>query len=223
MPKIRDLGINVIPEITRPPEVGQGGGCGPTHPCGWTHQTQYTDCGATDCSGRHPQNYGCAWSMNCGAATLFRSADCPVGGQYNQHGPCGAATFVLSATCPPPHYQRPPCGAATIEASIGCTPQFYREPPCGGGTFAVSVDCYAQQLAPCGGGTFGNSVGCYGHPALTREAIAQLKDQLQKQIEQLEEYAKNIGPKTAEEIDAREKELKAELADLAKRRQGLGK
>src|SRR5438874_12381807 len=27
MPKIRDLGIKVIPETMRPPEVGAGGGC----------------------------------------------------------------------------------------------------------------------------------------------------------------------------------------------------
>jgi hypothetical protein len=33
MPKIRDLGINVIPATMRPPEIGQGGGYAMATPC----------------------------------------------------------------------------------------------------------------------------------------------------------------------------------------------
>ena len=44
-----------------------------------------------------------------------------------------------------------------------------------------------------------------------------------QQIAALDELAKNIGPKTAEEIDAREKALNDELADLKTRRKNLGK
>jgi hypothetical protein len=58
---------------------------------------------------------------------------------------------------------------------------------------------------------------------LPRESIAQLKDQLQQQIAQLDEHAKTLGPKTSDEIDAREKQLKAELDDLATRRSDLKK
>jgi hypothetical protein len=32
MPKIRDLGISVIPATMRPPEIGDGGASGPCHP-----------------------------------------------------------------------------------------------------------------------------------------------------------------------------------------------
>ncbi|HEY0157340.1 MAG TPA: hypothetical protein VGF28_08660 [Thermoanaerobaculia bacterium] len=58
-------------------------------------------------------------------------------------------------------------------------------------------------------------------PGLTREQIRQLKQQLYSQIEQLDEYAKNVGPKTIEQIDAREKELREELEELAARRKQL--
>jgi hypothetical protein len=63
-----------------------------------------------------------------------------------------------------------------------------------------------------------------GQPAaagLTREAIELLKKQLHQQIAQLDELAKSIGPNTAEEIDAREQQLKAELEELANRRNSL--
>jgi hypothetical protein len=56
---------------------------------------------------------------------------------------------------------------------------------------------------------------------LTREAIALLRQQLHQQIAQLDELAKSIGPTTAEEIEAREQQLKAELEELANRRNRL--
>jgi hypothetical protein len=62
------------------------------------------------------------------------------------------------------------------------------------------------------------SHNCYQQQGLSREAIEQLKQQLHQQIAQLEEYAKNIGPKTIEEIDAREKQIREELEDLERRR-----
>ena len=58
---------------------------------------------------------------------------------------------------------------------------------------------------------------------LSREQIATLREQLQQQISALEEYAKSVGPKTAEEIDAREKQLNEELTQLKTRRKELGK
>jgi hypothetical protein len=93
---------------------------------------------------------------------------------------------------------------------------------------------------PCHGGTYcpGGSICTTGSVGtititpttpqlqgggLTRESIAQLKDQLQQQIAQLDEHAKTLGPKTSDEIDAREQQLKAELADLATRRSDLKK
>ncbi|HKO54513.1 MAG TPA: hypothetical protein VJ276_01470 [Thermoanaerobaculia bacterium] len=199
MPKIRDLGINVIPEITRPPEVGQGGGCGPTNQCYGCSAYTPINCGATvPCSAQY---YGCrATPIDCGGGTLVQSQGCgihPWGAQYQ--APCGGGTLQNTAGCGD-YYARPDCGGPTLQNSPGCQ----------------------HNYADCGGATLNASSNCYQR-GLTREAIAQLKQQLYKQIEQLEEYAKNIGPKTAEEIDAREKELKAELEELAKRRRDLGK
>ena len=62
-----------------------------------------------------------------------------------------------------------------------------------------------------------------GGGGLTRESIGQLKEHLHQQIAQLDEHAKTLGPQTSDEIDAREKQLKAELDDLASRRSDLKK
>jgi hypothetical protein len=204
MPKIRDLGINVIPEITRPPEVGPGGGCGPTGCKAHTMQ-----CGATvPCSA----NYGCAWTpIDCGGATFAQSQGCGMpawGGGPTDHcsGYCGQ---YYQQQCDNSHL---PCGATDRWAFV-----------CGQGpTLQNSPGCAQNWALGCGGGTLQNSPGCAAS-GLSRESIAQLKEQLYKYIQQLDEYAKSIGPKTAEEIDAREKELKAELEELAKRRRDLGK
>jgi hypothetical protein len=58
---------------------------------------------------------------------------------------------------------------------------------------------------------------------ITREQIAALKESLRNQIAALEEHEKYIGPKTAEEISAREKQLNEELDDLKARRKSLKK
>ena len=56
---------------------------------------------------------------------------------------------------------------------------------------------------------------------LTRAGVMEIRAQLQRKIEQLDEYAKTIGPKTIEQIDAREQELREELEELARRRREL--
>jgi len=71
----------------------------------------------------------------------------------------------------------------------------------------------------CGGSIIDTTVINPGQ--LTREQIATLKDTLRQQITALEEHEKTIGPKTAAEIDAREKALNDELAQLKERRKGL--
>jgi hypothetical protein len=148
MPKMKDLGINVIPETMRPPECLPGT-VGPVcTAAGVTLQQCFLHTTATVC-------FGCTHFV-----TMF----------------CGN-TFVTVCT-----------GNTEIIITINpTTPQFQ-----------------------AGGG-------------LTHESIAQLKEQLQQQIALLDEHAKTIGPKTAAEIDARESQLKAELADLASRRSDLKK
>ena len=68
MPKIKDLGIKVIPETMRPPEVGGGGGCsdctvlqfsicgttpGPGGGCTDCTFQPFSFCGGTHCTAPH--------------------------------------------------------------------------------------------------------------------------------------------------------------------------
>ena len=156
MAKIRDLGINFIPETMRPPEIGYGGGCGCTEtilPC---HL----------CNTTFPNTLLC--TPACG------------GPQY-----VDVACVACNTT--------PPTGMHPITP---WTPMFL--------------------CTPCGTTPPGTKT-----PGLTRESIAQLRQMMEQKIAELDEYAKNLGPKTAAEMDKREKELKAELDDIAKRRKTL--
>jgi hypothetical protein len=166
MPKIRDLGINVIPETMRPPEIGPGGGgtCLTTSP------------GNT---GYYPQ------------AQVFTGETCLTTspGQTGHTGYYQQAQALTAQTC-----------LTTSPTNTGYYQQVQTPQTC---------------LTTSPGHDSGHP-GCYY--GLTREAIQQLKAQLQRQIEQLDEYARNLGPKTPEAIDAREKELRAELEELDRRR-----
>ena len=179
MPKIRDLGIKVIPETMRPPEVGGGGGC-------------------TDC-------------------TVQAFSIC--GGTHGGGGGCTDCTFQAFSICGGTHG----CTDCTIQpfSICGGTHQGCGHPL----TYCICTansPCLCTHLGsiPCIG-TCGYSNLPYRPGELTREQIAGLRDQLQKQMDALEEHAKTIGPKTSEEIDAREKQLNEELADLKTRRKNL--
>lgn len=212
MPKIRDLGINVIPDMTRPPEIGYGGGCGPH-----TYRVDAT-CTATDTGFMQtpypcptPSNQPCEMSL-----AMYQQATCGatrVTGDWMHT--CGATRVTCSGD-----YGMYTGGPTRVPWTPQCTP---------------TVNCSQQQCTPTYGCTptvipctptvNDPSPNCHprGTGGLTRESIAQLKAQLQQQIEALDEYAKSVGPKTAEEINAREKELHAELEELARRRKDLGK
>ena len=194
MPKIKDLGINVIPETMRPPEIGAGGTC-ITPTCGCTVIT-----------------IGPAAPCGCTVITLAGAE---------------AAHPSLMTICLP---------WVTCPTACGCT---HVTNPCFGCTLAPTVPCATHTITACPN----YSVVCPGITAactaasqtititpttpvlqqggLTRESIAQLKQQLQEQIAQLDEAAKNLGPKTAEDIDARVNQLKAELDELTKRRKDV--
>ena len=144
MPKIKDLGIKVVPETMRPPEIGGGGGC-------------------TDCTVQ-------AFSI-CGGTP--RACGHPL-----THCICTANS---------------PC-LCTHLGSIPCI-----------GTCGYSNIPYQ----PAG--------------ELTRDQIVKLKEQLQQQITALDERAKTLGPKSLEEISAREKQLNEELAELQARKKTLKK
>jgi len=160
MPKMNDLGINVIPETMRPPE------CWPNTACCCTRVTN-------PC-------------LHCTHIVTFCVTHTTI-------TLCFTGTIVTPTVCP---------GVTAI---------------CTGGTepTIITITPTTPQINPVtpqfqGGG-------------LTRESITQLKEQLQQQIALLDEHAKTIGPNTAAEIDARESQLKAELADLASRRSELKK
>lgn len=116
--------------------------------------------------------------------------------QRGRHPYVDWATCALCNTTPPPPQQY---------GDVACTPCNTTPPPPYG-----DVACI-----PC------NTTQPTQYTGITRESIAELKRLFEQKIAELDEYAKNLGPKTAEEIDKREKELKAELDDLAKRRKSL--
>jgi hypothetical protein len=166
VPKIRDLGIKVVPETMRPAECAQ-----------------FTACACT------------AITNPCLGCTINLTIQCVL---HTTITVCARPTLQCACTFNSPclctHLGSIPCGFG----SGGCG----FSPVCGG-----SIDpTIVQQPGE-----------------LTREQVATLRDQLTQQMAALDEAAKNIGPKTAEEIDAREKALNEELADLKTRRKNLGK
>jgi hypothetical protein len=166
MPKIKDLGIKVIPETMQPPEIGGGAGGGAGCIAGTQCFPTFQPCVPTlhPCLPTH-HCWGCTYFISCIGCTHFGyiTANCQF---LTQGGGCGAIS-----------------------------------PVCGG-----SIDPTIVQT-----------------PGITREQIASLKEQMQKQIAALDEYAKSIGPSTAQEIDAREKQLNEELAQLKNRRKEADK
>ncbi len=115
MPKIRDLGINVIPETMRPPEIGAGGGGG----CE----------GATSECGENTYEVCPAGTFQCGPDTAYQQ-QCPAG--TLQCGPdtahqqqCAAGTF----RCEPGTYYHDQCPGGTIPCTAGTlkdTPEITR-------------------------------------------------------------------------------------------------
>ena len=222
MPKIKDLGIKVIPETMKPPEIGPGGGCTDctqqafsicgTTPgaggCGFT----CTDCTFQQCSIAGGVTGGCTdcTIQQCSIAGGFSCTDCTfqqcsIAGGVTQQG-CGNRWTVQVCVCT--NNRTLVCGP-----SVACRLQTHCGPfTGGGGCGAISPVC-AGSMDPT----------IFQQGGITREQIATLKDSLRKQISALEEHEKNLGPKTLEEIDAREKALNDELADLAARRKALKK
>ena len=209
MPKIKDLGIKVIPETMRPPEVG-GGGCSDC-----TVQA-FSICGGTGGAGGGGGCTDCtmqAFSICGGTHGGGGCTDCTV----QAFSICGGThcTFITQRGCTAP-FSFCHC---TVQVTLVCRGSVACGPfsiPCGAFT-----NCGA--ISPVCGGSIIDTTIVQQQPqqGLTREQIATLREQLQKQIAALDEHAKTLGPKTAEEIDAREKQLNEELADLKSRRKNL--
>lgn len=230
MPKIRDLGINVIPETMRPPEIGAGGGGG-------------GDCQGVTSECQKGTNYDApgSWTtwMTCGFVSTAHGTftTCLPGTLFNGR-PGGGGTLT---TCLPGTVLN--CTVGTLTTCLpgtifDCTPCTVHHKP------QDYAQCTPGTLQHCTPGTVQeyDAAGCTpgtriptpyltymaatqtGQPAaagLTREAIEMLKNQLHQQIAQLDELSKSFSPSTVEEIDAREQQLKAELEELANCRNRL--
>jgi hypothetical protein len=289
MPKVKDLGINVIPATMRPPEIGGGGGgtpegcwctmgctrsissqLGAAAACGCTNITNpciactaavtfCTDCtvqATSICGGTG----GATGAIGCGCTNLSACTDCTVQATSICGGTACACTNLSACTdCTVQSTSicgGSGCGCTKLSVCTDCTVQ--ATSICGGtGTigcgcskFSVCTDCTAQATSICGTSPIGcggctNPVTFFAQACaigtigvgplttttpvqiqgggLTMEHVRQLRSQLQQQMQALDEHAKTIGPKTSEEIDKREADLKQELAELAARRKDLSK
>lgn len=212
MPKVKELGITVIPEGFGPVEMGPGGcGCtNVTNPCNncthiWTFaarpQVQCTDCTYVPYSicGTTP---GRAAQPECTDCTFVPYSICGTTPQTQ----CTDCTFIPASICgTTPRTLGPQCTDCThVPFSIcGTTP---RQP----------VDPITPVCA-------GSRAPDARTPQLTREQIAQIRAQLQQQLAALDEAEKALLPKSVEELDAREKELTAELERLTSLRKELNR
>ena len=197
MPKIKDLGINVIPETMQPPEIGGGGGCGCSN--NFTIAAQAAACAqpslcictlvSPHCTAPHSLCLGCSYiTPHCTGPLSITGCGYPSCG-FVTPTLCGGCTVGINPTV---------C-ACTHIGSI-CTT---------GSPTVFTVTPTTPQQQPGGG--------------VTTEQINALREQLNQQLSSLDEIEKQIGPKTAEELDAREKQLNDELAKLKTRRSELSK
>jgi hypothetical protein len=232
MPKLKDLGINVIPETMRPPEAGPGGACGctrATNPCIQCTQQVTVACICTELSpcGSCTQQITaciCTNASPCGSCTQQLTV-CAC----TELSPCGSCTQQITA-----------CICTDLSACGSCTQQItacictnfsvckwhsvcnhWTQPTLvcacsaiasictGGSPTVITITPTTPQLAAGGG--------------LTREHIGALREQLNQQLQALDEAEKSIGPQTLEAIDAREKEIQQEMEELKARRASLKK
>jgi hypothetical protein len=174
MPKIRDLGINVIPATMQPPQIGEGGG-------------GKGGGGGGDCEGAtHEVPQGAYEELPCTPGTAACTPGTAKADDYAQvHGyaQCTPGTVNNnSANCYARGYghMEPPCWLLSL---ITCTPGTVDYEGCTPGTRATTphiVHLTAAQTNRAAGS------------GLAREAIELLKKQLQEAIAQLDEIAKNI-------------------------------
>jgi hypothetical protein len=176
-----------------------GGGCGVTTCSDCTVQ-QFSLCGTTP--------GGCGLTHGCTDCTVQQFSIC--GGTHCgtvTHGctDCTVQAFSICGTTP----------QGCLKTFQACRPTF-----CG-----ITVGCTAP-VSLCG--PISPRCGISIDPTIvqqpgevTLEQIAKMKEGLRQQIAALEEHEKTLGPKTAEEIDAREKQLNEELAQLKARRKDL--
>ena len=251
MPKVKDLGVTVVPEQFGPMGIGRGGGCYPTYICTDCTYQPYSICGTTP-----QQQVGAARGGGCTDCTTQQFSICgtsPGGGctdcttqQFSicgtSPGPCTDCTkipFSICGTSPGgcsdcTTQQFSICGT-TPGPCTDCTTQQFSicgtspvVQACRQCSWSPMVACrfQTQNFTPCGGGTWETPCGGsfdWRAGGLTQQGINEIRKQLQAQLEALDEAEKRLGPQTTEEVDAREKELNAELDKLKTVRANLKK
>lgn len=239
MPKIRDLGINAIPATAKPLEIGPGGGGGGGGAgrgggggCSDGHSPPPKPPDTPqDCGGEHSPHQGVA----AGGACQLPHSPAP---QQHAYNPChpffhSPIPYVPNApvyiVCDPSVIicdQHSPSKAYGQDYAFQCSGEHSPAPrwdKCTG-EHSPGYQCSGEHSpAPRWDKCTGEHSPPPPYKGLTKEAVAELKGQLEQRLKQLDEYARTLGPKTIAEVDAREKELKAELEQLAKRRKELQK
>lgn len=204
MPKIKDLGINIVPGTMRPPEIGGGGG-GPnvTQPCkcitAYDLPTQPCTCMTVQCGNNtiiHQPTQPCTCMTICGPQSYnLPTQPCTCMTEQQQN-----AMIRMADT------DELDCVVRTQPCS--CITDWDREARCPANSQATFVTPQTPNLAP---------------GALSREDIAHLRQILKFALGNLDIHEKNSLPKTIEDLEKREKELQAELATLKAHRAELNK
>ena len=192
MPKVKDLGVTVVPEQFGPMEIGPGGGgCYYTYFCTDCTAQPFSICGTTGGQQQQPAAAGAAAPCTDCTTQAFSI--------------CGTTPGPICTDCTTRPFSI--CGTSPIACWFGSHNPFT---PCG----------VTWTETPCG--------GSWGDPwkrggGLNQQQIDQIRQQLQAQLQALEEAEKKLGPQSVEEIEAREKQINAELEKLKTARANLKK
>ncbi|HEY0372588.1 MAG TPA: hypothetical protein VGD79_11340 [Thermoanaerobaculia bacterium] len=233
MPKIKDLGITVVPEQFRPTEIGGGGGCGYSFCTDCTNQP-YSICGTT------PGTFAVgAPRGGCTDCTTQAFSICGTTGGGGGGG-CSDCTTQAFSICGTTGGAGAGCTDCTTQAfsicgTTGCAQSFCTDcttrPFSICGTTRGTVACRLQSrfptildvTTPCGGSFIGPETIRQAGGGLRLEDIAQLRVQISEQLKALDDLEKALGPQSLEEVDVREKQLNDELVKLKSLRSELGK
>ena len=225
MPKIKDLGINIVPGTMRPPEIGGGGGC--------PGASLRSDCNcvSNQCLPRSWWPWGgggqrvgggmddtiptCSCECVQSAPPLCSQCDCI----SNDDRTC-----ICSRMTPLPPSQ---CNCVSNVSQCNCITNNVPS-DCNCVSNFPSANCPSENcLRDCLAATRGTTVTPHtpnlAAGVLSRDDIAALRTQLKQALDNLDVAEKNLLPKTLEEVDAREKELQRELEALKIRRDELKK
>ena len=222
MPKVKDLGVTVVPEGFGPAGIGFGAGCGCTYltnPClNFTRCGWFTYINCTDCT---MQAYSiCGTTPGTYQMTVFQQA---------APQPCSDCTTQPYSICGTTPGRGQTCTDCTTTPYSIC-----------GTTPGTCTDCTTQPYSICGTTPGGGAQKCTDcttvpysicgttpmqpqQPGLTQESIRQLRAHLEAQLAALDVHEKALGPQTEAEMQSREQELQQELDKIRSRREEMNR